>query len=125
MPWAAAASVVGSVAGAAVSGAMAPSPSGGGSYYVPSDQPGVDTAWQNLYAQQQANQLGINQNLPYYQQSLQQGLGAQGQYAPGYQQAANVAGGQYGALGRQLQGAAARGVAPPQAPRGAGPAVFN
>jgi hypothetical protein len=42
----------------------------------------------------------------YGQQSLQQGQQAQQQYAPGYQNAANAAGSQYGNLGTQLQGAA-------------------
>ena len=104
------AAVAGSVAGAAVSSALAPSPSGGGgggSYYTPSGLPYADTAWQNQLANQQAiaGSLYNGDLLPFYQNSLNYGSQAFGQYAPGYQNAANAAGQQYTNLGQQLAGA--------------------
>jgi len=110
MPWGVAAAVGASAVGAAVSGAMAPSPSGGGgggSYYVPSGLPYADTAWQNQLANQQAvaGSLYNGDLLPFYQNSLNYGSQAFGQYAPGYQNAANAAGQQYTNLGQQLAGA--------------------
>jgi hypothetical protein len=108
MPWAAAAAAVGTIGAAAVSSAMAPGTSGGnsgGSYYVPTGLQGADTQWQGLqnfnYNTFTGNDLG-----QYGLQSLYGGLNANNQYAPGYQNAANAAGQQYGALGTQLQGAA-------------------
>lgn len=107
MPWGAVAGVVGSVAGSAISGAMAPSTSGGGgaSYYVPSGLQTADQQWQAL---QTGNFNRYNQSnlAPYGEMSLDQGMRAWQQYADPYQNAANAAGAQYGALGKQLQGAA-------------------
>lgn len=107
MPFAIAAPIIGSVAGAAVSGAMAPSSSGGsgggpGSYYVPTGLTSADQIWQ----QQLQNQIGFSNDLqglnPYYQQSLNQGMGAQSAYAPGYQNAANAAGANYAGAGSNM-----------------------
>jgi hypothetical protein len=126
MPWGAVAGVVGSVAGSAISSAMAPSTSGGGgSYYVPTGLSGADTAWQDLLRQQQTVQGGSQATLPYYQESLAQGLMAQNQYAAPYQQAANAAGGQYGTLGQQLQNASGLQFGAQQGLLNAGQQVYN
>src|SRR5579864_4120572 len=104
MPWGALASVVGSVAGSAISGAMAPSTSGGGSggpssYYVPTGLQDTDQSWQQLYQNQIAAYNNNSNNLyGYGQQSLQQGLNANNAYAPNYQQGANYAAQNYGTL---------------------------
>jgi hypothetical protein len=62
----------------------------------------ADTAWQQLLAQQQAQQGGIEGMLPYYQQAFGQGYNANQAYGPGYQNAANAAGQQYSNLGQAL-----------------------
>ena len=109
MPFAIAAPIAGSVAGSLVSSALSPGTSGGGgsggSYYVPTGLPTADQQWQNLQSQLYNTYMGNNLG-QYGLQSLYGGLGAQQQYSPAYQNAANAAGGQYGALGQQLQGAA-------------------
>jgi hypothetical protein len=107
MPWSVAAGVLGSGAGAAVSGAMSPSTSGGGSagpssYYVPSGLQNADQAWQNLLTQSTAQQGGIMGMLPYYQGAFQGGINAGVAYGPGYQNAANTAGNQYTNLATTL-----------------------
>jgi hypothetical protein len=87
---------------------MAPGTSGGnsgGSYYVPTGLQSADTQWQGLQGQNYNTYMGNNLN-QYGYSSLAQGLGANQQYGPGYQNAANAAGGQYTALGQQLGGAA-------------------
>lgn len=111
MPWGVAAGVLGSAAGAAVSGAMSPSTSGGSgggggpSYYVPTGLQTADQQWQALQAQNYDTYM--NNNLGQYGlQSLYGGLNASNQYGPGYQNAAGAAGQQYAGLGQQLQGAA-------------------
>jgi hypothetical protein len=84
MPW----GIAASAAGALVSSALAPSPSGGGSggnanMYVPTGLGTADQNWQNL----NQSQMGLyNQGNPY---------------AGGYQSAAGAAGGQYGGLAGQ------------------------
>jgi len=108
MPWGVAASVGAAAVGSAVSSAMAPSTSGGGgSYYVPTGLTSADQAWQQQLQQQQAmaGSLYNGDLLPFYQNSLNYGSQAFGQYAPGYQNAANAAGQQYTNLGQQLAGA--------------------
>jgi hypothetical protein len=104
---------------------MAPGVSGGGSsYYVPTGLQSADQQWQGL----QSNNIGIYNANPlqwYGQQSLQQGLGANAQYGPGYQNAANAAGAQYGALGQQLQGAAGQDFGAQQGLLNAGQQVYQ
>jgi hypothetical protein len=102
MPWGPAIAAVGTVAGAAISSSNSPSSSGGSggpNYYTPTGLQGADTTWQQLLAQQQAQQGGIEGMLPYYQQAFQQGINANNQYAHGYQNAANAAGQQYAGVG--------------------------
>jgi hypothetical protein len=105
MPWGVAAGVVGSVAGSAISSAMAPSTSGGnsgGSYYTPTGLQDTDQAWQGLFQNQIAAYNNNSNNLyGYGQQSLNQGLNANNQYAPGYQAGANQAGQTYQQQGNQ------------------------
>jgi hypothetical protein len=104
MPWSVAAAVGASVAGAAVSGAMAPSTSGGSggqSYYVPTGLPYADQTWQGLLGSELGQYQNTNVN-QYGLQSLYNGLNANSQYGGAYQNAANTAGGQYGQLGQQL-----------------------
>lgn len=80
MPWGIAAGVVGSVAGSAISSAMAPSTSGGGSsLYTPTGLGSADQSWQALMQQQQQAYNGGNT----------------GQLGANYQNAANTAGQQY------------------------------
>lgn len=105
MPWAAAGAVVGSIGAAAVSSAMAPSPSGGGggpSYYVPTGLGTADQSWQgllgnisNTYSQKGLDQYGLA--------SLYGGLNANNAYGGGYQNAANTAGSEYGDLANLLK----------------------
>lgn len=108
MPFAAVGTAIaGAAAGSVVSGMMSPSSSGGGgggqSYYVPSGLQDADKIWQ----QQLQNQIGFSNDLqglnPYYQQSLQQGMGAQSAYAPQYQNLANEAGRSYFGAGVNAQ----------------------
>jgi hypothetical protein len=104
MPW----GVAAAVGGAVVSSALAPSPSGGGSsgqYYSPTGLGTADTQWQGL---QTGNYNTYNNTdlQQYGGQSLNAGLQAYNNTAPGYQNAANAAGSQYTQLGQQLQGAA-------------------
>lgn len=108
MPWGAAAGLAASVAGSAISSAMAPSPSGGGSgYYTPTGLGTADQTWQQLLQQQVGNQAGINNLVdPYYQNSLQSGFNTILGYSPNYQGAADQAGGYYTQLGGQLGNAA-------------------
>ncbi|WP_198346103.1 hypothetical protein [Burkholderia ubonensis] len=81
---------------------MSPGTSGGGpSYYVPTGLSDADQNWQNLlhiaagrYGTTELNQYGL--------QSLNAGLAADSQYAPGYQNAANAAGAGYANAGTQL-----------------------
>ena len=108
MPWGVAAGVVGSVAGSAISSAMAPSPSGGGGqYYTPTGLGTADTQWQGL---QTGNYNTYGQTSPGIQgaagQSFNAGLAANQAYGWGYQNAAGNAGNQYTNLGTNLQGAA-------------------
>ena len=97
-------------AGALISSALAPGTSGGsggGSYYVPTGLNTADQAWQSQLQNQQnaAGSLYNGDLLPFYQNSLNYGSQAFGQYGPGYQNAANAAGQQYTNLGQQLAGA--------------------
>ena len=74
--------------------------------YMPTDEAGVDTSWQNMFNQQGqiANQTN-QQTSPYYGQSLAQGEAVN--YQP-YLQGAQQAGGMYGQVGQtagqQMQG---------------------
>ncbi|MGQ7939120.1 hypothetical protein [Paraburkholderia sp. D1E] len=103
MPWSVAAAVGAAAVGSAVSGAMAPSPSGGsggsGSYYVPTGLASTDQGWQGL---QNSNiDTYYNNAQPYNavaQQSAGAGLNAYNQYGGAYQNAANGAGVGYGNL---------------------------
>lgn len=104
MPWGAVAGVVGSVAGSAISGAMSPSTSGGGaSYYTPTGLGSADTTWQNLLSRINSA-YGVNNLDQYGLNSLQTGVNANTQYAPGYQTAANQAGLGYTNAGNALTG---------------------
>lgn len=106
MPWGAAAGLAASVAGSAISSAMAPSTSGGGgSYYVPTGLQPTDQQWQQLQTQNFNKYMGYDLD-QYGLNSLWQGIQAGQQYAPALQQAANQAGNQYSTLGNQLTGAA-------------------
>lgn len=112
MPWGIAAGVVGSVAGAAVSGAMAPSTSGGSggqSYYVPTGLPTADTDWQKLNQNSmQAYYDNQGQLGDLASQSLYQGNLANNQYGGAYQNAANNAAGMYSNLAQTQTGQAAQ-----------------
>lgn len=129
MPWGIAASVVGSVAGAAVSGAMAPSSSGGsggpGSYYVPTGLQQADQDWQDLTRQQIQNQGNINNTVPWYQQSLNAGGAANAMYGGQYQNAANQAGQGYGNLAAMMNQQSANNFGTQNALLGAGQQVYQ
>lgn len=128
MPWGAVAGVVGSVAGGLVSNAMGGGgggTSGGGpSYYVPTGLGTADTGWQNflssLSGQYMNNPLG-----QYGQQSLFGGLAANTQYAPGYQNAANLAGTGYANAGAALADLGNFDLATQRQLLGAGRQVFD
>jgi hypothetical protein len=106
MPWGVAAAVGSGIAGAATSSLLSPGTSGGGnSYYTPTGLGTADTTWQNLLDQQLGSQGQVYGTLPYYQQSLNQGLSVNNGYAPQYQGAANTAGGMYSSLGNSLANA--------------------
>jgi hypothetical protein len=126
MPW----GVAASVAGAAVSSALAPSPSSGGGssgqYYSPTGLGNADTQWQGLQTGNYNTYYGNNPGIQGLgQQSLQQGLGVNNAYSPAYQNAANAAGSQYTQLGGQLQGAAGQDFAAQGALGAAGQQVMN
>jgi hypothetical protein len=130
MPWGAAAGLAASVAGSAISSAMAPSTSGGsggaGSYYVPSGLQGADQQWQNL---QNQNYNVFSASQPqlqdYGQQSLAAQLAAYNTYGSPYQNAANLAGQQYGNLGQQLTNLGNQNIGYGQQLQGYGQQVFN
>lgn len=115
MPWGIAAGVVGSVAGSAISGAMAPSTTGGGSsLYTPTGLPNADQNWQNLMQQQLAT------------------YGQGNAYGPQYQDASNLAGQGYSNLaglsnmfGTALQGQATGAYGAQNYLQQAGQQVFN
>lgn len=91
-----------SLIGGISSMASSPGVTGGGpNYYTPTGLASSDTDWQNLlssiYGQYTNNPLG-----QYGQQSLTAGLGANSQYGPGYQSAANAAGTGYTNAGTAL-----------------------
>ncbi|MHB9838525.1 hypothetical protein Q8F57_027225 [Paraburkholderia terrae] len=125
MPWGVAAGVVGSVAGAAVSSAMAPSTSGGGSgYYTPTGLGTADQSWQSLlgnitnaYNGFDLSQYGLN--------SLWSGVNAAQQYGPAYQNAANAAGQGYTNAGTALTNLGNLDLATQQSLLGAGQNVYN
>lgn len=128
MPWGVAAGVVGSVAGAAVSGAMAPSTSGGSggaSYYIPTGLQSADSAWQDLLGQQNGAQSSISQLMPWYQQSLNQGGAANAMYGGQYQTAGNLAGQQYGNLATTLSNQSAGNFGTQQSLLNAGQQVYQ
>jgi hypothetical protein len=85
---------------------MAPSPSGGGgsgpTYYVPTGLNTADNTWQGLLGNMGwlYNNTGLQQ---YGLRSLDQGLSANDVYSPGYQNAANAAGSEYGDLANLLK----------------------
>jgi hypothetical protein len=78
---------------------------GGGNYYIPTGLQSADQQWQAL---QTGNYNTYNNTdlQQYGGQSLNAGMQAYDNTAPGYQNAANMAGSQYSMLGQQLQGAA-------------------
>lgn len=125
MPWGAVAGVVGSVAGSAISGAMSPSTSGGGaSYYTPTGLGTADTTWQNLLSN--INQIYSGNDLGQYGlQSLYGGLNANNAYGGAYQNAANVAGNQYGYLGSLMNYEGTQNLNTQNDLLGAGKQVFN
>ena len=127
MPWGVAASVGAAAVGSAVSSAMAPSTSGGGgSYYVPTGLQGADQQWQNLQNQNYNVFSGSQQQLQDYgQQSLAAQLDAYNKYGSPYQNAANVAGTQYGNTANNLIGASALQFGQQQPLINAGQQVFN
>lgn len=125
MPWAAAGAAIGSIGAAAVSSAMAPSPSGGGAnYYTPTGLGNADQTWQNLLNYEWNNYNGSN-FAQFGQQSLQQGLDANSQYGPGYQAAANNAGAGYSNLANILNTQSGQNFGTQNALLGAGQQVFN
>jgi len=77
----------------------------------------LQTGNYNTYTNNNVGQYGL--------QSLYGGLGANAQYSPGYQSAANAAGSQYTQLGQQLQGAAGQDFAAQSALGAAGQQVLN
>ena len=119
------------VGGALVSSALAPGTSGGGgggggSYYVPTGLQGADQQWQNLQNQNYNVFSGSQQQLQDYgQQSLAAQLAAYNTYNNPYQQAANLAGQQYGNLGSNLTNAANLQFGQQQPLLNAGQQVFN
>ena len=125
MPWGVAAGVVGSVAGAAVSSAMSPSTSGGGSsYYTPTGLGTADQSWQdllknitNVYNTNDLNQYGLS--------SLWNGVQAGQQYGPAYQTAANNAGQGYTNAGTALTNLGNFDLNAQQQIYGAGQNVYN
>ncbi|HEM7879073.1 TPA: hypothetical protein U2L31_005499 [Burkholderia contaminans] len=83
---------------------MSPSTSGGGaSYYTPTGLGSADTTWQNLLSRINSA-YGVNNLDQYGLNSLQTGVNANTQYAPGYQTAANQAGLGYTNAGNALTG---------------------
>lgn len=130
MPWSVAAGVLGSVAGAAVSGAMSPSTSGGGSagpssYYVPSGLQTADQTWQDLLSGSQGNQQAIQGAMPYYNQSFQAGLAGGQLYAPGYQRAADQVSSYDQLLAQYLNGQGNLNFGTQQSLLNAGQQVYN
>src|SRR5215471_17114497 len=117
--------VLGSVVGGLVSGGSSPSVSGGGpSYYTPTGLGTADTTWQGLLSGM--NSMYGNTNLtPYAQASLGRGMAANDLYGGGYQNAANVAGGQYTSLGNRLIGQADQNFGIQNGLIGAGQTVYN
>jgi hypothetical protein len=113
------------IGGSLVSGLMSPGTTGGGnSYYTPTGLGQADTQWQGI--QNQNYNTWLDNNLGQYgTQSLNQGLNANNQYAPAYQQAANAAGAQYGALGGQLNNAAGLNFGAQQGLLNAGQQVYQ
>ncbi|MCO1349262.1 hypothetical protein L0Z31_17505 (plasmid) [Burkholderia vietnamiensis] len=127
MPWGAVAGVVGSVAGSAISGAMSPSTSGGGgSYYVPTGLPAADSGWIGLLGQLGNTYYCTNPDiLNTLQTAFGNSLNANGQYAPGYQNAANAAGTAYGNLANSMGTQATGNYGMQNALQQAGANVFN
>ena len=127
MPWGAVAGVVGSVAGSAISGAMAPSTSGGGgSYYVPTGLPAADTGWVGLLGQLGNTYYGTNSDiLNTLKTAYGNSLNANSQYAPGYQAAGNAAGAAYGNLANTMGTQATGNYGMQNALQNAGANVFN
>ena len=108
MPWSVVASVGAAAVGSAVSGAMAPSPSGGGgSYYVPTGLPQTDQGWQGLQNSNIGTYYGnANPQNQIAYGSEQAGINANNQYGGQYQNAANSAAGTYAGLAGTLNQAA-------------------
>lgn len=90
------------IGGSLVSGLMAPGTSGGSSsLYIPTGLGPEDQQWQNLQNQLYGTYQG--QGLQQYGlDSLTAGINLGNAYGPGYQNAANAAGNQYGQLGQTL-----------------------
>lgn len=125
MPWGALAGVVGSVAGTAISGAMSPSTSGGGtSYYTPTGLSGADTDWQGLlssiYGDYNSSNLG-----QYGMESLLNGLTSNSQYMGGYMNAAQNAGTGYTNAGTALTNLGNQDLGTSQSLLGAGQQVYQ
>lgn len=127
MPFAVAAPIV----GAGISAALSPGTSGGSggggpNYYIPTGLQTADQQWQNL---QNQNYNVFSASQPQLQDLGQQSLAAQlaayNTYGDPYQQAANLAGGQYGNLGGALTNAAGLQFGQQQPLISAGQQVFN
>lgn len=84
---------------------MSPGTSGGSgpSYYVPTGLPQADSGWIGLLGQLGNAYYGTNPDiLNTLQTAYGNSLNANGQYAPGYQNAANAAGTAYGNLANSM-----------------------
>lgn len=127
MPWSVVGAVGASVAGAAVSSAMSPGVSGGGSnYYTPTGLGDADQTWQG-FLKSLSGTYYDNTN-PQNQVALgaeRAGIGASNYYGTPYQAAANAAGTGYTNAGTALTGLGNLDLATQQSLLGAGQQVYN
>lgn len=91
------------IGGSLVSGLMSPSTSGGSGYYVPTGLPAADSGWIGLLGQLGSAYYGNNQAInTTLQNGFNGSLNANSTYGPGYQNAANAAGTDYGNLANSM-----------------------
>ncbi|QVN18771.1 hypothetical protein [Burkholderia pyrrocinia] len=91
---------------------------------MPTGLGNADTTWQGLLSGM--NSMYGNTNLtPYAQASLGRGMAANDMYGGAYQNASNVAGGQYTSLGNRLIGQADQNFGIQNSLIGAGQSVYN
>lgn len=103
-----AAGIGGSLVSGLVGGSTGGSTSGGSGYYIPTGLQATDQTWQDLFNAQNNAYNQYSGNLSGLgQQSLNQGLAAQQQYGPNFQQGANYAANNYGTLANAAAGGAA------------------